>query len=95
MSERVEPRIVSVRCEQKVYPPYDALHGTPHAMLWRLVTIETPQGKATFEQTDYGHPGRLNPWEPRGVASPLTPQLAQLIAVAEAVGALHGDSKSA
>jgi hypothetical protein len=89
MAESASPTIVSVRCEQQVYPPYDALHGTPHAMLRRVVTIETPQGKATFEQTDYGHPGRLNPWEPRGIASPLTPKLAQLVAVAEAVGAVQ------
>jgi hypothetical protein len=81
--------VVSARCEQRVYPPYDALHGTPNAMLWRKVTIETPRGNAAFEQTDYGHPGKLNPWEPRGVASGLTSKLAQLQAVAEALGALQ------
>jgi hypothetical protein len=80
---------VSARCEQRVYPPYDALHGTPHAMLWRKVTIETPRGNAAFEQTDYGHPGRLNAWEPRGVASGLTPRLSQLQAVAEALASLQ------
>ena len=47
--------LVSARCEQRVFPPYDALHGTPNAMLWRKVTIETPRGSAAFEQTDYGH----------------------------------------
>ena len=74
MTSRVEPLAggLRVECEQRVYPPYDAFHGTPSAMLWRRLTIETPQGRATFEQTDYGHPGRLNPWEPRGIASPLT-----------------------
>ncbi len=81
--------IVSVTCEQRVYPPYDDLHGTPHAMLLRRVTITTPRGTAAFEQTDYGHPGRLNPWEPRGVAMSLTPRLAQLTAVAEAVAGLQ------
>jgi hypothetical protein len=79
--------LISARCEERVYPPYDALHGTPHAMLWRRVTIETPKGNAAFEQTDYGHPGRLNAWEPRGVASGLTSRLAQLQAVAEALTA--------
>ena len=80
---------VSVTCEQRVYPPYDALHGTPHAMLLRRVTITTPQGKAVFEQTDYGHPGRLNPWEPRGVAAGLIPRLAELTALADTVAMLQ------
>lgn len=88
MSEETA-NIVSVMCEQRVYPPYDALHGTPHAMLLRRVTIDTPQGKAMLEQTDYGHPGRLNPWEPRGVAPALVARLPQLMAVAEAAAALQ------
>ncbi len=77
-----------IECEQRTYPPHDAFHGTPSAMLWRLVRIETAQGRAAFEQTDYGHPGRLNPWEPRGIAAPLLPKLAQLRALAEAAAAL-------
>ena len=89
MSEALVITAVSVTCEQRVYPPYDALHGTPHAMLLRRVTITTPQGKATFEQTDYGHPGRLNPWEPRGVAVSLAPRLAELTALADDVAALQ------
>src|SRR3990172_3862689 len=60
---------VSVRCEHPTYPPYDAFHGTPSPMLWRRVVIETTRGSATFAQTDYGHPGRLNPWEPRRISS--------------------------
>ena len=80
--------IVGARCEQRVFPPYDAFHGTPHAMLWRRVTIDTPSGTAAWEQTDYGHPGRLNPWEPRGIAPALVGKLAKLQAIAEAIGAL-------
>lgn len=89
MSDTSTAVVVSARCEQRTYPPYDALHGTPNAMLWRKVTIETPRGSAAFEQTDYGHPGRLNAWEPRGVASGLTAKLSQLQAVAEALVALQ------
>ena len=81
---------ITASFEQRVYPPYDALHGTPHAMLWRRVTITTPRGTAAFEQSDYGHPGRLNPWEPRGVASSLTPRLAELQRVAEALAEVTG-----
>lgn len=80
---------VNARLEQRVYPPYDALHGTPHAMLWRRVTIDTPRGQAVFEQTDYGHPGRLNPWEPRGVAPGLTGQLSRLMGIAESLADLQ------
>jgi hypothetical protein len=89
MSEAQAPTIISVTCEQRVYPPYDAMHGTPHAMLLRRVSITTPRGKAAFEQTDYGHPGRLNTWEPRGVAVSLAPRLAELAALAEAVCAFQ------
>jgi hypothetical protein len=83
-----EVTVLSVRCEQRVFPPDHAFHGTPSPMLWRKVTIETPQGSAAFEQTDYGHPNRLNAWEPRGIASPLLPKLSRLRALAEAVGGL-------
>ena len=76
--------VLNVSCEQRVFPPHDSFHGTPSPMLWRKVTIETKQGTAAFEQTDYGHPGKLNPWDPRGIATPLVPKLAQLRAVAEA-----------
>ena len=80
--------VLQVACEQRTYPPYDAFHGTPSPMLWRRVTISTPRGDAAFEQTDYGHPGRLNPWEPRGIATPLLPQLARLYDTVDAVAAL-------
>lgn len=80
--------VLSLKCETQTYPPYDDLHGTPHAMLMRRVTIETSRGSARFEQTDYGHPGKLNDWDPRGIDSRLQPRTAQLKALAEAVGAL-------
>ena len=82
-----ETAVVRARCEQRVYPPYDDFHGTPSPMLWRRVSIDTQRGSAAFEQTDYGHPGRLNGWEPRGIAPGLAPKLAQLRAVAVAMAA--------
>jgi hypothetical protein len=88
--EAATTAIVSVRLEQRTYPPYDPYHGTNWPMLWREVTITTPEGSAVFEQTDYGHPGRMNPWEPRGVPVPLLAKTAQLQAVAEALGRLLG-----
>jgi len=74
---------LAVRVETKEFPPYDAFHGTNQPMVWRRVVIETSKGRATFEQTDYGHAGRFNPWETRGVDPRLLPNLALLEAVAE------------
>ena len=80
--------VLRIDVEQRTYPPYDAFHGTPHAMLWRQVRIEMADGGATFEQTDYGHPGRLNAWEPRGIDNRLLPRLRDLVGVVEAIGSL-------
>jgi hypothetical protein len=77
-----------VRVEQRSYPPYDPFHGTNSGMLWRQVTITTPAGTAIFEQTDYGHPGRLNPWQHRGIPVPLQSRAAELESVADRVAAL-------
>jgi len=80
--------VLTIRCEQRTFPPYDAFHGTNWPMLWRRLTIETPSGAAAFEQTDYGHPGRLNPWDPRGIAVALAPRTPELLALAAAAGAV-------
>ena len=77
-----------IRFMEETLPPRDPSHGTPHAMLRRLLQFELPEGSASWEQTDYGHPGRLNPWEPRQIDSRLQPKTAQLRAAAEAIGAL-------
>lgn len=80
--------VLTLRCEQRTYPPYDPFHGTNAPMLWRRLAVETRSGTAVFEQTDYGHPGRLNPWEPRGIPVPLVPKTEHLLVLAEAAGAL-------
>lgn len=80
--------LINVNFAERTFPPYDEFHATPDAMLWRRAIIDTSRGRAVFEQTDYGHPGRLNPWESRGIASGLLPRLAQLRAAVEAVAAL-------
>jgi hypothetical protein len=80
--------IASVRAEQRSYAAYDAFHGTNSPMLWRQVTITTPTGIAVFEQTDYGHPGRLNPWQHRGIPVSLQARADELEAVADRVAAL-------
>ncbi len=45
-------------------------------------------GAARFEQTDYGHPGRFNPWEPRGIDGALQPRTPELLALCTAVSSL-------
>ena len=80
--------IASVRVEQRSYAPYDSFHGTNSPMLWRQVTITTPMGTAVFEQTDYGHPGRLNPWQHRGITPSLQARTEELEGVADRVAAL-------
>jgi hypothetical protein len=75
---------LAIRVEMKDFPPYDPFHGTNQPMVWRRVVIETVKGKATFEQTDYGHAGRFNPWETRGVDPALLAALRSLEVLADA-----------
>jgi hypothetical protein len=79
---------IEVSLAEERYPPYAPEHGTPDTMVRRTVTMRMPKGTARFEQTDYGHPGRWNAWEPRGIDTALQPKTAQLIAACEALGSL-------
>ena len=79
-----EPAIALTITEEQ-YARYDPAHGTPDPMVRRVLTLSTPEGGATFEQTDYGHPGRFNAWEPRGIDSKLQPHTEQLRAVCAAL----------
>jgi len=81
-----------VRFREETLPPYDPAHGTPNPVVRRQLDFQLPQGEAHWEQTDYGHPGRFNPWDPRGIDAKLQPKTAQLRAVAEALGTLLGDA---
>jgi len=78
----------SIRFSEETKPAYDASHGTPHAMVRRVLEIELPRGTARLEQTDYGHPGRFNPWEQRHIDPKLQSKKPDLLAAAEAIGAL-------
>lgn len=80
----------TIRLHEETLPPHDPSHGTMHAMVRRVIEFELPKGKATLEQTDYGHPGRLNPWEPRHIDARLQPRTEALRAAAEAIGGLLG-----
>ena len=76
---------IEISVTQEHYPPYDAAHGTPDPMVRRLLALKLPKGAARFEQTDYGHPGRFNAWEPRGIDTALQPRTNDLRAVCDAI----------
>ncbi len=79
-----------IRFREETLPASDPSHGTPNAVVRRSLEFELPQGAARWEQTDYGHPGRFNPWEPRGIDAALQPKTAQLQALADEIVALLG-----
>ena len=81
-------RELRVRVTEDVLPPHHPRHGTPHPVMVRVFTFDLPQGTAVVEQTDYGHPGRLNPCLARRTPAALQPRTPQLVAAAEALAAL-------
>ena len=60
-----------IRFREETLPASDPSHGTPNAVVRRSLEFELPQGAARWEQSDYGHPGRFNPWDPRGIDAAL------------------------
>ena len=81
-----------IRFREETLPASDPSHGTPNAVVRRSLEFELPQGTARWEQTDYGHPGRFNPWDPRGIDAGLQPKTAHLQALADQIVTLLGDS---
>jgi hypothetical protein len=77
--------IADIAVTEERYPSYDASHGTPDPMVRRLLTLTLPAGVARFEQTDYGHAGRFNAWEPRGIDGALQPRTPELLALCAAM----------
>jgi len=87
---RTAATAIEISVTEERFPRYDAAHGTPDPMVRRLLTLRLPKGAARFEQTDYGHPGRFNDWEPRGIDTPLQPRTDELRAVCAALTPLLG-----
>jgi hypothetical protein len=85
MTERI-----SVQLQEEVLPPHDASHGTNHQMVRRTASIHIGPLSSTWEQTDYGHPGRFNPWDPRQTDAKLQPQTEQIRSVLTALSTLLG-----
>lgn len=80
-----EDDLIQITVKQEHYPRYDPSHGTPDPMVRRVLALRLPQGGATFEQTDYGHRGRFNDWEPRGIDPKLQPRTVDLLAICRAI----------
>jgi hypothetical protein len=77
--------VLEISVVEERFPRYDPAHGTPDPMVRRLMTVTADGRTARFEQTDYGHPGRFNPWDARGIDMALQPHTAELKAVCEAI----------
>lgn len=80
--------VVTIVITEEHFARYDPSHGTPDPMVRRLLTLQSPLGEATFEQTDYGHPGRFNDWDPRGIATKLQPRTGDLRRICAGLGSL-------
>jgi hypothetical protein len=78
----------AIRLTEQRYPRYDPAHGTPDEMVRRTIAVQLSEGAARFEQTDYGHPGRFNPWAVRGIDPALQARTEELLAVCEAISRL-------
>ena len=77
--------VIELSVVEERFPAFDPAHATPDPMVRRTLTLRTQRGSARFEQTDYGHAGRFNPWEPRGIDAPLQPRTNELQAIYDAL----------
>lgn len=73
--------VLKVQVSEERLPAFDPSHGTPDPMVRRTLVLERGAARAQFEQTDYGHPGRFNDWDPRGIDSRLQPHTDDLRAI--------------
>jgi len=88
MSATPQLTSLQVTVTQEVLPPGHASHGTPDPVLKRVFRFSFPEGEAQVDQTDYGHPGRMNPGYPQVIPTRLQPRTAALVAAAEALARL-------
>lgn len=87
-SPRAALRELGVSVTQMLYPPYHERHGTNYPVVERLFAFHLPEGTAEVDQTDYGHPGRFNPFHARHVPAALQSKTGQLVAAAAALATL-------
>ena len=79
---------LDVRITQEILPAGHGSHGTPDPVLKRVFYFRFPDGEAQVDQTDYGHPGRMNPCYPQRIPPRLQPKTSIILAAAEALARL-------
>jgi len=79
---------LSVSITQTILPAGDGSHGTPDPVLKRVFIFTFPNAEAEVTQTDYGHPGRMNPCWPQRIPGPVQLKTNQILAAAEALAVL-------
>lgn len=77
-----------VSITQEIYPAGHGSHGTPDPMLKRVFRFTLPEGEAQVDQTDYGHPGRMNPCYPQVIPMRMAPKTPKILAAAQALADL-------
>lgn len=82
---------LNIRLTEEVFPPYHDLHGTNSEMVRRTLEFQLQRGSSIWEQTDYGHPGRFNPWDQRKTDTALQPRAEELRSIAEVLGKLAAE----
>lgn len=79
---------LSISITQQTFPAGDASHGTPDPMFKRVIRFDFAEGQAQVDQTDYGHPGKLNPCYPQVIPTRLQAKTGSILAAAEALAKL-------
>jgi hypothetical protein len=76
---------LQVSVTQEIFPAGHGSHGTPDPVLKRVIKFSFPEGEAQVDQTDYGHPGKMNPCYPQVIPTRLQAKTQQIVAAAEAI----------
>ena len=88
MTATQQTTALQITVTQEVLPAGHGSHGTPDPVLKRVFKITLPEGEAQVDQTDYGHPGKLNPCYPQVIPTRLQPKTQLILAAAEALAKL-------
>jgi len=76
---------LQVSITQEIFPAGHGSHGTPDPVLKRVFKFSFPEGEAQVDQTDYGHPGKMNPCYPQVIPTRLQAKTQVILAAAEAL----------